>query len=244
MNKSLYLKCAPGDLGSLALLTGDPARVDRLAALLEDAREVAQNREFYSVTGWRDGQQVSIVSSGIGAPSAAIALEEMRQLGVECVVRFGTTMGLEPPLGSIVLSSGAVRFEGTSAAYLPLEFPAVPDWQILHLIYQACLSAQLQVHVGLTATYDAFYPSMAPALVGRGLPDITLLQSAQVLGLDMETSLLYILGRRLGMAVASACVVTNSADPFSILATDIQHAAERDLAGAVFEALRRWKGRA
>lgn len=242
MTKSLYLKCAPGDLGSLVLLTGDPARVNRIAAFFDDAREVAQNREFYTVSGTYRGARISAVSSGIGAPSAAIALEEMVHMGVRAVVRLGTTMGLGAPLGTFLLSSGAARFEGTSSAYLPLEYPAVPDWPLALAIHHACLRAGLDLRVGLTATYDAFYPKMAPALVGRGLPDIEQLHQAQVLGLDMETSLLYVLGRRLAVAVTSVCVVTNNAEPFSILDAEAQYDAEKQLISAVLDALINWKG--
>lgn len=225
------------------MLTGDPARVDRIAALLDDARMVAQNREFYVASGHFNGEKITAVSSGIGAPSAAIALEELSQLGTQAVVRLGTTMGVNIPLGSFILSTGAVRYEGTSSAYLPLEYPAVPNWALAQLIYHSSARAGLDIHAGLTATYDAFYPKMAPALVGRGLPDMEQLRQAQVLGLDMETSLLYVLGMRLGLAAASACVVTNSADPFSALDANAQHEAEMRLIRAVLEALVTWKER-
>jgi len=92
VNKSLYLKAEPDDVGDYVLLTGDPARVDRIAAKLDTPRTVAQNREFYSVTGNYEGRAMSAVSAGIGAPSAAIAIEELKMLGVKAVVRVGTMM--------------------------------------------------------------------------------------------------------------------------------------------------------
>ncbi len=220
MSRSLYLKAERGEIGDYVLLTGDPARVDRIAAKLEQAAVMAQNREYYSVTGAFRGRRISVVSSGIGAPSAAIALEELVQLGVKAVVRVGTTMGVRAPLGSLVISTGAARFEGTSAAYLPLEYPAIPDWPLAQALGTAARQTPLILLMGMTATYDAFYPSMAPALVERGQPDLDVLQKAGVLALDMETSLLYVLGRRLGIATASLCLVTNEADPFSVIASE------------------------
>lgn len=241
MTKSLYLKCERGDIGEFVLLTGDPARVDRIAARLTLARTMAHNREFYTVTGEHRGQRVSVVSSGIGAPSAAIALEELHQLGARAVVRLGTIMGVGAPLGAFTLSTGAARFEGTSPAYLPLTYPAVPNWPLAVAIYTASQRAGLDMRAGITVTYDAFYPQMAPALVGRGLPDMNQLREADVQGLDMETALLYILGMRLKLAVAAACVVTNNADPFAVMDAAEQHQAENRLVDVVLEALLEWK---
>jgi len=94
--------------------------------------------------------------------------------------------------------------------------------------------------MGVTATYDAFYPSMAPALVGRGLPDLELLRAGRVIALDMETSLLFILGMRLGVAVASFCIVTNNADPFEIIEAEARETGEKLLIRAAFEGLADW----
>ena len=238
--KTLYLKCAPGQVGELVLLTGDPARVDRAARQLEDAQLIARNREFVTFSGRHGGRSVSVVSSGIGAPSAAIALEELSQLGVKAIVRVGTMMGIGAPLGTYVIASGAARFEGTSSAYLPLQYPALPNWALTSALERAGRARGLAVQVGLTATYDAFYPKMAPALVGRGLPDIDQLQQAGVLALDMETALVFVVGARLNVATASMCLVTNEADPFAVLDADKQANGEAALFGAVLDGLAAW----
>jgi uridine phosphorylase len=243
MNRSLYLKVERGEVGDFVLLTGDPARVDQIALKLEQAAVIAQNREFYSVTGIYQGRRLSAVSSGIGAPSAAIAVEELAQLGVKAVVRVGTMMGVCAPLGSLVISTGAARFEGSSTSYLPLEFPAVPDWPLAQALCSAAREAPLSLYAGITATYDAFYPKMAPALVERGQPDLEHLKQVNVLALDMETSLLYILGCRLGIAVASICLVTNEADPFTVIASEQRATDEAILIQAALGGLVAWDSR-
>lgn len=240
MNKSLYLKCEPDDVGDYALLTGDPSRVDRIAKNLQNPRLVAQNREFYAVTGVYHGKSMSAVSSGIGAPSAAIAIEELVQCGVEAIVRVGTMMGVHAPLGTFVISTGAARFEGTSRAYLPLEYPAVPNWSLAQKLYHTAKTRLLPIYMGSTATYDAFYLQMAPTLVGRGGLDLEQLKLARVMALDMETALLYILGCRLGIAAASICLVTNNADPFEVLDAKQRDQGEEALIQTVLDGLVEW----
>ncbi len=121
--ESLYLRCKPGDVAPLVLLTGDPSRVARLAELMDDADEIANNREYVVATGSYRNTPVSVVSAGIGAPSTAIAIHELAQLGVHAIVRVGTMMGIHAPLESVVIPTGSARFEGTlvalSAARLP-----------------------------------------------------------------------------------------------------------------------------
>lgn len=238
---TLYLKCRPDDLGDLVLLTGAPERVQRIAAQLDSPQTIAQNREFVTVTGQYQGQRVSALSSGIGAPSAAIAVEELAQLGVRAVVRVGTTMGITAPMGSYVLSTGAVRREGTSPAYLPLEYPAVPDWTLAQHLAQSAQKQGLPLHTGITATYDGFYTHMAPSLVGRGALPVEELKAAGVLALDMETALLYILATRLGIAAASFCIVTNSAVPFQVLEGEARSQGEDRLISSVLDSLINWR---
>ena len=241
MTQSLYLKCDADSIGDYVLLTGDPARVDRIANLLDNYEIISKNREFYTITGSYQEQRFSAVSSGIGAPSAAIAVEELAQLGVKAVVRVGTMMGVSAPLGSYVISVGGVRFEGTSSHYLPIEYPAIPDWTLVQAMIASSQNYELEINVGSTATYDAFYPKMAPALVSRGLPDIEELKQASVLALDMETSLLYILATRLRLPVVAMCLVTNNADPFKILDADLRSQGEDKLIKTVLDGLIHWK---
>jgi len=240
MTKSLYLKCEAGDIHERVLLTGDPGRVDRIAGMLDDARQVAQNREFYVVSGSWHGTPFSVVSSGIGAPSAAIALEELAQLGARAVVRVGTMMGVDLPMGSFVISTGAARFEGTSPAYLDLEFPAIPDWELTTHLLKIARTRQHDVRLGLTASFDAFYPRMAPTLVERKALDVDLFKRANVLALDMETSLLFIMGTALRLAAASMCLITNNAEPFAIIEPSARESGEDHLITTVLDGLSNW----
>jgi uridine phosphorylase len=237
MNETLYLRCRPGDVAERVLLTGDPARVERIADMLDDAREIARNREYLVVTGACNGQSVSALSAGIGAPSTAIALEELATLGVRSVVRLGTMMGVHSPLGSVVLSTGAARFEGTSSAYLPLAYPAIPDWELAHTLAASGREHGLDVRLGVTSTHDDFYPSMAPGLVNRGSLDLEIAHRAGVLALDMETSLFYVLGMVLGLAVASMCLVTVQAEPYAALPSDQRAALETRMIEAALDGL-------
>lgn len=240
MDRTLYLRCAVGEVAGRVLLTGDPARVERIAAAMDDARLVAHNREFITMTGSLRGVPFSVISSGIGAPSAAIALEEIAQLGAKAVVRLGTTMGINLPMGGLALASGAVRLEGTSGQYLPLAYPAVPSWPLTRALEDAARAIQPEVAVGVVATVDAFYPKMAPALVGRGLPGLDEFRRAGVVALDMETSLVFTLGRLLGLDAASLCLVTNSADPFAVIEEAGRDRGESALIRAAFEGLLAW----
>lgn len=237
MSKTLYLRCEPGQLAERVLLTGDPARVNRVAKMLNDAQTVSENREYRVVTGMYQGQRFTTVSAGIGAPSTAIALEEMKQLGIEQVVRVGTMMGVHAPMGSYVIATGAARFEGTSAAYLPVEYPAVPDWALVQALYASGQQYGLDLHMGITATYDAFYPQMAPALTGHGLPELNQLKRAHVMATDMETAMLYIVGNVLGLAVASMCIVTVQADPFEKMDAEPRAQGEDRLIQAVLDGM-------
>ncbi len=237
MSQTLYLKCQPGDVAERVLLTGDPARVERIAGYFDEVQFTNQNREYTVTTGMFKGQRFTAASAGIGAPSTAIALEEFKQLGVTRLVRVGTMMGIHAPMGSHVIATGAARFEGTSSSYLPIEYPAVPDWALVQALYATGTESGLDLHMGISATYDAFYPHMAPALTGHGLPQLDELKRAGVMATDMETAMLYIVGRVLGLAVASMCVVTVQADPFTVLDPEPRATGEDKLIETVLHGL-------
>ena len=243
MNEALYLRTQAHEVGDYVLLTGDPARVELIMRKLDNARVVAQNREFYTVTGDYKGISISGVSSGIGASSAAIAIEELAQMDARAIVRVGTMMGVRAPMGSFVISSGATRNEGTSKLYLPLEYPAVPDFSLITSLYNTVAQQLPLPLVGLTASYDGFYTHLAPSLVGRGELNIQELSEVNILSLDMETSLLYVLGTRLKIATASMCLVTNNAQPFEIIESEARQQGENQLIQSVLDGLVAWDKR-
>jgi len=196
------------------VLVGDPARVRLFAAELASARVIAQEREFTTLTGTYQGLPVSVVSIGIGAPAAAIAMEELWELGARVVVRAGTAMALNVALGDLVLAQGAARFEGVSTTYLPLEFPALADADLFFAFREVLDEAHVPYRAGLIATSDGFYTHLFHhALPGRApcRNDATLIERLieyGVLGADMETSAIYTIGRFLGMKCVSLCVAT------------------------------------
>ena len=145
---------------TLAIVPGDPGRVERIAATMDRHEFLAANREFTSYLGWLGDTPVMVCSSGIGGPSTSIAVEELAQLGVRTFLRVGTTGGIQPHLepGDVVITTGAVRLDGASLHFAPMEFPAVADFQCTKALVGAATSLGIEPHVGITASSDTFYP--------------------------------------------------------------------------------------
>ena len=212
--KTLYLQCEPSACAPSVVLVGDPARIELFAAELTEARTVAQEREFTTITGKYQNLPISVVSMGIGAPAAAIVLEELWELGARLVVRAGTMMALNATMGDFVLAQGAVRFDGVSTTYLPLEFPALADADLFFTFKQVLEQADVPYRAGLVASSDGFYTE----LFHHGVPgrephreDVTIvdyLKQHRVLAVDMETSAIYTVSQALGIRCASLCVTT------------------------------------
>ena len=140
LEKQFHIHCTAGDVGRYVILPGDPGRCADIAAYFENPVHVAQNREFNIYTGTLLGEKVSACSTGIGGPSAVIALEELHNIGADTFVRVGTCGGidLEVRSGDIVVATGAIRYEHTSREYAPIEFPAVPDLDVAPTGRAAC----------------------------------------------------------------------------------------------------------
>ncbi|MBR4424954.1 MAG: uridine phosphorylase [Oscillospiraceae bacterium] len=164
MERQFHIRCVRGDVGRYVILPGDPGRVPQIAALLDKARQVAYNREYNIYTGTLLGEPVSVCSTGIGGPSAAIAMEELCAIGADTFLRCGTCGGidLEVCAGDIVVASGAVRFEHTSREYAPLEFPAVADLDLTLALREAARALGKTVHVGVVQCKDSFYGQHSP----------------------------------------------------------------------------------
>jgi uridine phosphorylase len=162
--KQYHIACARGDVGRYCILPGDPGRVPAIAALFDDAHPVAHNREFTTWTGTLLGETVSVCSTGIGGPSAAIALEELVKCGADTFLRTGTCGGidLDVQAGDVVVATGAVRYEHTSCEYAPIEFPAVPDFTVTGCLVQAARSLGYPLHTGVVQCKDSFYGQHSP----------------------------------------------------------------------------------
>lgn len=220
-----HIRVAPGDIGGYVLLPGDRDRVPRIAQHLQGARVVAENREYRTMTGTLDGVPVSVMSSGMGSPCVAIGLEEMRTAGVHTVIRIGTTgaVGPGPRLGDAIIAHGAVRTEGTSRAYVDLEYPAVADLDVVNALRQAAREARHPHHVGIVESSDAYY---AGAWLGeQSAPRAERLRRAGLLAIEMEASALFVVGRLHG--IRTGCILC--------LREEFTDAGKRKQAGDAFE---------
>ena len=162
--RQFHIQCTAEDIGHYVFLPGDPDRVPWIASYLENAQKVAQSREFTTYTGTLDGTRVSVTSTGIGGPSAAIAMEELVALGTHTFLRIGTCGGMQPELvpGALIIPTGAIRMEGTSQEYMPLAFPAVPDFGLTEHLVCAARAAAYDYHTGVVQCKDSFYGQHSP----------------------------------------------------------------------------------
>jgi len=201
MSKQPHLMVSDGELADVALIPGDPGRVDRIADMCEDASVLAENREYKVVNATYEGRELTICSTGIGCPSAAIAVEELDAVGVETVVRVGTTGALQSgiEIGDMVVATGAAKDEGTSKRYESETLPAVPDYDVLSGLVDAAEANDEDIHVGPIVTDDAFYAE-TDAYVEAW-------EEAGLLAVEMEAAAVFSLARRKGMRAGAICTV-------------------------------------
>jgi len=196
-----HLLVDEGDLADVALVPGDPGRVDRIAEYCEDAETVAQNREYKLVNARYGGRELTICSTGIGAPSAAIAAEELHAVGVEVLIRVGTCGALQSgiEIGDMVVATGAAKDEGTTRRYESATVPAVASYGVLSALVETARERDERVHVGSVATDDAFYAETDDHVADW--------EAAGLLAVEMEAAALFSLARRKGMRAGAICTV-------------------------------------
>jgi uridine phosphorylase len=201
MGKQPHLLVEAGDLADVALVPGDPGRVDRIANHCETVTTVAQNREYKLVNATYEDHDLTICSTGIGSPSAAIAAEELHAVGVDTMIRVGTTGALQSgiEIGDMVVATGAAKDEGTTKRYEDVSVPAVPDYDVLTALADAAEDNGEDVHVGPIATDDAFYAETDACVEDW--------EAAGLLAVEMEAAALFALARRKGMAAGAICTV-------------------------------------
>lgn len=158
-NKEFHIQVAPGEIGEYVILPGDPKRCSAIAKYLDNAVLIADSREYVTYTGTLDGVKVSVTSTGIGGPSAAIAIEELVNCGAKTLIRIGTCGGMDLDVkgGDLVIASGSIRMEGTTREYAPIEFPAVSDITVTNALLEAAKSSGQDYHVGVVQSKDSFY---------------------------------------------------------------------------------------
>ncbi len=161
-NKEYHIGVGKGDVGEYVLLPGDPKRCEKIAKYFDNAKLVGDSREYITYTGYLNGVKVSVTSTGIGGASASIAMEELVKCGAKTFIRVGTCGGMELDVkgGDLVIATGAIRFEGTSKEYAPIEFPAVANIDVVNALIKA--SEKENYHVGVVQCKDAFYGQHRP----------------------------------------------------------------------------------
>lgn len=159
-----HINLKKGDVGRYVFLPGDPKRVKHIASYLDNAVKVADSREYETWTGELNGEKVSVTSTGIGGPSASIAMEELANLGADTFIRIGTCGGMQPEIvgGDLIIATGAIRNEGTSREYAPIEFPAVADFEVVSALSHAAEKSNAAYHRGVVQCKDAFYGQHSP----------------------------------------------------------------------------------
>ena len=162
--KEYHIGVGAGDVGRYVILPGDPGRCEKIAKHFDNPVKIAQNREYTTYTGYLDGEKVSVVSTGIGGPSASIAVEELIHCGADTFIRVGTSGGMQKEVlgGDLVIATGAIRMEGTGLQYAPVEFPAVADFQVVNALAEAAKADGQRFHTGVVHCKDSFYGQLDP----------------------------------------------------------------------------------
>ena len=201
-----------GEVGKYVIIPGDPKRCKKIAEFLDDAHLVADVREYVTYTGYLHGHMVSVTSTGIGGPSAAIAMEELVQAGADTFIRVGTCGGMQPHVmsGDIIVATGAIRAEGTSREYAPIEFPAVANHEIVNALEISAARLDYKCHVGIVQCKDSFYGQHQPDL----MPISYELESKWeawkrlgCLGSEMESAALFTVASHLGVRCGTVLLV-------------------------------------
>jgi uridine phosphorylase len=211
--RKYHVGLAKGEVGEYVLVPGDPGRTPMIARYIDDAREVAFNREYRTFTGKVAGVPVSTMSSGMGGPSVAIGIEELSELGVHTFLRVGTCGAAQPEIkiGDLVIATGSVRNEGTSNGYIPLEYPAIASLDVVNALVEAAKAADVRHHLGIIRTVDALYSDLVPDSMPRASQlkeEMQMWSRAGVLGNDMESSTFFVVAqlRRLRAGTINLCV--------------------------------------
>ncbi len=223
--KQYHIACGQGDVAPSILIPGDPARVGKIASLWDSSKEIANHREYHTMTGVYQEVPISCTSSGIGGPSLAIAVDELCRISVQTFIRVGSTGGIQKGqnIGDLVISTGAVRLEGTSKDFVIAEYPAVANYEVVMALIEAAEELKFRYHVGITASTDTFYTGQGRPAYKEYFPSFKEhiykdMQAAGVLNFEMEAATLFtiasIFGKRAG---AVCCIVANRVtDEFEI----------------------------
>ncbi|PKO06789.1 MAG: uridine phosphorylase [Chloroflexi bacterium HGW-Chloroflexi-3] len=193
-----HIRVKEGDVGKYVLLPGDPGRCESIANYFDNPKFVSFNREHKVYTGYISGEMVSVVSTGMGCPSTAIAIEELVKIGCHTFIRVGTSGAMQPHMevGDIAIINAAIRDEGTSRQYLPIEYPAIADLDVINALVQASEKLDYTHYIGVSHTKDSFYSEVEP----ERMPMVSFLKdrwnqwvAGGAICSEMEASIVFIL---------------------------------------------------
>ena len=210
--KQYHTGVGPEDIGKYVIMPGDPKRCAKIAEFFDDAKLVADSREYVTYTGTLDGVKVSVTSTGIGGPSAAIAIDELSKCGAHTFVRIGTCGGMQEDVmgGDVVIATGAVRMEGTSREFAPIEYPAVANLDVTNALVAAAKSLNIRHHVGVVQCKDSFFGQHEPEVMPVSYELENKWQAWLRMGClasEMESAALFIAGSFLRVRVGSCFLV-------------------------------------
>ena len=210
--REFHINVVKGEVGKYVILPGDPGRCEKIAKYLDNPVKIASNREYVTYTGELEGVKVSVTSTGIGGPSASIAMEELIHCGADTFIRVGTSGGMQPEVcgGDMVIATGAIRFEGTTKEYAPIEYPAVADFEIVSALKQAADEMKVTSHLGVVQCKDNFYGQHSPETmpVSYELKDKwNAWIGCGALASEMESAALFIVGSVRRVRVGSILLV-------------------------------------
>ena len=239
-----HIQTRPGDVGRYVILPGDPKRCEKIAAHFDNPVLVADSREYVTYTGYLDGEKVSVTSTGIGGPSASIAMEELVKCGADTFIRIGTCGGIDLDVmgGDVVVATGAIRMEGTSKEYAPIEFPAVADLEVANALVASCKELGFRYHTGVVQCKDAFYGQHDPQLMPVSYELLNKWEAWKRLGTkasEMESAALFIVASTLHVRCGSTFLVMGNQERNALgMENPIVHDTEAAITVAV-EAIRK-----
>lgn len=234
-----HIMVKPGDVGEYVIVPGDPKRSIKIAKYFDDAKLIADSREYITYTGTLLGKKVSVCSTGIGGPSAAIAMEELVKVGAKYFIRVGTCGGMQLDVKSddIVIATGAVRMEGTSKEYAPMEWPAVADYHIVNALADASKKLKYDYHVGVVECKDSFYGQHSPELSPVSYELINKWNAWCKLGClasEMESAALFVVANALGVKVGTVLhVVANQEREKLKMENPVSHDTDKAIKTAI-----------
>ena len=244
ISRQYHIQVAKGEVGRYVIMPGDPGRCEKIAEYLENPVLVASNREFTTYTGMLDGEKVSVTSTGIGGPSAAIAMEELVRCGADTFVRIGTCGGMQPEVksGDIVVATGVIRMEGTSKEYAPIEFPAVANLEVINALVEGAKKEGCEFHTGVVQCKDAFYGQHEPQRMPVSYELLNKWEAWKRMGCkasEMESAALFIAASHLRVRCGSDFLVVGNQERNALgMENPIVHDTEAAITVAV-EAIRK-----